>query len=263
MKNIGIIVGYGFDFKSGGQKEICSSLRKKGYSVKEVAEAWPRDKYVLSNDKYIPAGESGSAGNVFGEGGNIQKGNGFVLISDNAFYYDNIKSKIDFNKLRADKKYYNLAKEVILKEGKKHYSERIHVAPTGDFHGQLAQGHIDLFTMLLPNNKILIFDKHFGKDANLDKDYNIIAEQEKLKFIEYDGSQDNVWYPLNSLILPSENKEVVVIDSKAKSLQKLLNMKGIETIAVDMPQKNYPAGKLNCQTNIFNLGDEKKVRGFF
>jgi len=263
MKNLGIAVGYGFDFKLGGQEKICSALKNRGYSVKKVNEAWPRDKYVFFKDKYVLAGEEGAFGNVFGEGGNIQTGKGFVLVSDNAFYFNNIKSKVDFDKLKRDKSYYNSAKEIIIKEGKKSYNARIHVAPTGDFQGNVAQGHIDLFTLLLPNKKILIFDKHFGKSANLDRDYNAIAEKECLEFIEYDGSKDGVWYPLNSLILPNEESEVIVMDSKAKFLQKLLNKKGVETILVDMPQRNYPAGKINCQTNIFSLKDVGEIDKFF
>jgi hypothetical protein len=263
MKNLGILVGYGFDFNLGGQKNICSALRSRGYSAIEINESWPRDEYVFFKEKYIPVGEDGCSGNVFGEGGNIQTGKEFLLVSDNAFYFDKIKSKVDFDKLRKDKKYYNLAKNVIIEEGKKYHNSRIHVAPTGDFHGELAQGHIDLFTLLLPNKKILIFDKHFGKDANLDKDYNLISEKESLEFVEYDGSQDGIWYPLNSLVLPDCGRDVVVIDSKAKSLQRLLDKKGVGSIPVDMPQKSYPAGKINCQTNVFSLGDEKKVCKFF
>jgi hypothetical protein len=263
MENLGILVGYGCDFEFGGKKEIASALRNKGYSAKEIDEPWPRDKYVFFKGKYVSAGEEGVKGNVYGEGGNIRIGEGFMLISDNAFNFDKIKSKVDFERLGKDKEYYNSSKKIIIEEGKKYHNSRIYVAPTGNFNGKIAQGHIDLFTLLLLKRKILILDKHFGKDANRDGDYNAIAEKEGLEFIEYDGSQDGVWYPLNSLVLPRGGGEIAVIDSKAISLQKLLHKKGIETIGVHMPQRNHPAGKINCQTNVFNVNDKNNIERFF
>jgi len=263
MKNLGVLVGYGFDFKFGGQENIASALRNKGYFVKKIDESWPRDRYVFFKDKYISAGEEGSYGNVFGEGGNIQVGDNFVLVSDNAFYFKDIRENIDFNKLGRDIKYYNSAKKIIEEKGKKNYGVRVHVAPTGEFFGKVAQGHIDLFALVLPKSKLLILDKHFGKSANLNRDYNVIAEKEKLKLIEYDGSQDGVWFPLNSLVLPNYESETVVMDNKAVSLKRIFDKEGVKTISVDMPQRNQPAGKINCQTNTFDINDLRKVEKFF
>ena len=39
----------------------------------------------------------------------------------------------------------------------------------------------------------------------------------------------------------------------------ILEKEGIERILVDMPQRNYPAGKINCQTNVFLLKDKNKL----
>lgn len=263
MEDLGVLVGYGFDYEFGGQKNIASALRNKGYSVKEVGEAWPRDKYVLFKDKYIPSVDEGSSGNVFGEGGNVQLGKDFVLVSDNAFYFNDIKKDVDFEKLFKNKNYYESAKNIISEKGKRQYGVSVHVAPTGCFFGNPSfQGHIDLFTLLLPNSKILIFDKHFGKGANLNYDYNKIAEREKLKFIEYDGDKEGVWFPLNSLVLPNSQKEKVVIDSNANWLSKILEREGVETIKVDMPQRYHPAGKINCQTNTFLLKNKNNIHKF-
>lgn len=264
MKDLGILVGYGFDFQFGGKDKINKALRDKGYFTKIVDEPWPRDKYVFFKNKYTLLGEESSSGNVFGDGGNVQLGKDFALVSDNAFYFDDINKNIDLDRLSKDKEYYDSSKEVIIKKGEEEYNTRVHVAPTGYFFGNpSAQGHIDLFTLLLPNSKILIFDKYFGGKANLNYDYNKISEKEGLRFIEYDGSKEDVWFPLNSLVIPNFQSEKVVIDSNAKTLNKILNKKGIQTILVDMPQKNYPAGKINCQTNIFNLKDKHSVTKIF
>ena len=73
----------------------------------------------------------------------------------------------------------------------------------------------------------------------------------------YDGSQDGVWYPLNSLVLsPNKNPtDCVVLDQEAKSLIKILKDEGAQVIEADMPQGSYPDGKINCQTNIHYLKD--------
>ncbi|HQF82794.1 MAG TPA: hypothetical protein PK255_02190 [Candidatus Pacearchaeota archaeon] len=260
MEKLGVLVGYGFDFELGGQNKICAALKNNGYFVKSIGEPWPRGKYVLFGKKYISSGELDDSGNVFGEGGNVQLGKDFVLVSDNAFHFNEIKKDVDLKRLISDRGYYESSKKIISNKGKEQYNVPVHVAPTGYFFGNSsAQGHIDLFTLLLPNSKILIFDKYFGKDANLNYDYNKICEKEGLKFLEYDGSKEEVWFPLNSLVLPNSQKEKVVIDSKAKSLNRILEKEGIERILVDMPQRNYPAGKINCQTNVFLLKDKNKL----
>lgn len=260
MEELGVLVGYGFDFECGGQNNICAALRNRGYFVKPISEPWPRDKYVLFNKKYIPSEELDSSGNVFGDGGNVQLGKDFVLVSDNAFYFNEIKKDVDFQRLIKDRDYYESSKKIISNKGKEQYNVRVHVAPTGYFFGNSsAQGHIDLFTLLLPTSKVLIFDKYFGKDANVNYDYNKICEKEGIKFLEYDGSKEGIWFPLNSLVLPNSQKEKVVIDSNARLLNRLLDKEGVERVLVDMPQRNYPAGKINCQTNLFLLKDKNNL----
>lgn len=262
MGDLGIIVGKGFDFKLGGQEQISSGLKSRGYFVKEVDEAWPRNDYVYFNGKYVLE-ENGNSGNVFGNGGMVQKGEDFLLVSDSAFFYNDFKSKVQFNRLNIDKEYYEKSKNLILDKGKKQFNARIHVAPSGNFFNGNPNGDIDLFTLLLPQEKILLFDTYFGKQANKYKDYNIIAEKEGWRLIEYNGNQDNVWYPLNALVVPSVKIDKIFLDKNAKSLIKLLEKKHVNIIPVDIPQRDHPAGKINCQTNVFDLKDVQKIRGFF
>ncbi len=267
MENICVSVGTGI----GGQREITNSLVRAGYKVESAVEQWPRDSWVHFNGKYIERGSIGADGNVFGDGGNVQVGKDFVIISDNAVYYQDITRKlkesfpgINFNDLYEKhnfvSKNYDLFSDLVANYGNQFFKSRVHVAPTGYYQGKMGQTHIDLFTLLMPKSKMLIFDKFFGNDANLKNHYNIISEKENLKFIEYDGSKDGVWFPLNSLVLPKNGKDIVVIDNASVSLKKLLNKQGIETICVNMPQINYPAGKINCQTNTYNLTDRRIIR---
>jgi hypothetical protein len=267
MTNICVSVGTGI----GSQKEIINSLAKAGYNVESAVEQWPRDTWVYFNGKYIERGDIGTDGNVFGDGGNVQIGKDFVMVSDNAVYYSNITRKlketfpgVDFENLYEKHNFvaknYELFSDLISSYGKQFFESRVHVAPTGYYQGKMGQTHIDMFTLLLPKSKILIFDNFFGKNANLEKHYNKIAEKESLQFIEYDGDKEGIWFPLNSLVLPRNGKDVVVIDSSASFLKKILYKKGIETICVNMPQINYPAGKINCQTNIYNLQDRRIIR---
>lgn len=246
-ESIGVVVGTGI----GGQRNIVKALREKGFSVKGAGNRmWPRDHFVYFNGKYVKNDSPVIGGNAFGEGGKILTGNGFLLVSDMAHLHEPMCKSL------LDKPTYNDIKEAIVAEGGKHYPEaRIHVAPTGYFHGGKGDNHIDLFSLLLPEKKLLLLDTYYGKGAGNAREYNEIAEKERLRLVRYDSSPDGVWYPLNSLVLSSSNNETVVVDNKAKSLIRILKDEGISVIDVDMPQHSYPAGKIRCQTNTYNLED--------
>ena len=267
MRDIGIIVGYGHDYSfdkpQNSQENIVRALKKKGYNAIKVDEQWPRDSYVQFNDNYVFRGEAGINGNIFGEGGNVQRGKDYILVSDNAYCFNDIKRESDI-------KNHEEFEKTVKRLGKKEHNSKIYVAPTGiDFSkekvefSKMGHGHIDMFTLLLPESKILFYDTHFGKGANQNKIYNEIAKNEGLEFIEFNGSKNGVWYPLNAAVLSGKDSECVLLDSKARSLIEELVKRGIDVIPVEMPQNSNPAGKLNCQTNTFYLKDEKKILSLF
>jgi len=212
---------------------------------------WPRDHYVYFQGRYIASGSPGSIdGNPFGEGGNVLTGSDFLLVSDSIYVNDHIARHLPEHPT------YEQIKKAILKEGEVHHpSAKIHVVPSGYFHGGKGHDHIDMFCLLLPRRKLLLLDTYYGKKAGKTREYDVIAEAEGLTLIRYDGSQDKVWYPLNALVLPTENSDVVVVDDRALSLIKLLQDNEVDTIEVEMPQHSFPGGKINCQTNIFNSKD--------
>lgn len=262
MGELGILVGKGFDPERGGQKDIASALRSRGHFVREIDYDWPRNEYVYFNGKYFfernNEFESFLKGNVFGNGGMVQTGDDFLIVSDAAFKYDSFKNKVDAKMLEKDKEYYEESKKLISESGEKKYGSRVHVAPTWE-----ANGDIDMYTLLLPKSKILFYDKSFGNGANKDNGYNILAEKENLKFVELDGKKSEAWYPLNSLVLSRGENDLIVLDKNSKSLIKVLDREGIDFIPVDFPQRQYPAGKINCQTNVFKKEDLNSLKRIF
>src|SRR4030043_2089518 len=182
-----VIVGTGIY----GQGNIIKAVRNEGFQVRSINRLWPRDHYVHFNGRYVKSGSPGFIdGNSFGEGGNVLPGNGFLLVSDGVY----IKEK--FAKILSDEPTYEQIKEAILSKGREYYPDaRIHVAPTGYFHKGKGHEHIDMLTLLLPKTKLLILDTHFGKRAGTAKEYDEIAQAERLKLIRFDSSQDGVWYP--------------------------------------------------------------------
>ncbi len=261
MDNLGVLVGYGFDIKQGGQDKIAESLKKKGYDVMNVNEAWPRNEFVYFNGKYVFMDGSDTNSNPFGNGGMVQKGKDFVLVSDGVLYsFDKI---YDRKELEKNPFKYKKAVEHLSDLAAEEFASRAYVVPTGNFSGKESNSDIDLFTLLLPDKKIMLFDKNFGGIANNGKDYNAVAEKEGFDFIDYDGRGDNVWYPLNASVLKKGQEDLVVLDSNSKSLMRILDKKGVDFVPVDMPQKSHVAGKLNCQTNTFNLKDKEFMERFF
>ena len=246
-ENTRIVVGTGI----GGQKNIVDALRKNGFEVEPVRQMWPRDHYVHFQDEYVVSGSPGFVdGNAYGEGGNILTGNDFLLVTDMVYLHEPMSDR-----LPRDPSHEQIL-DVIIQEGRVHYpSARIHIAPSGYFHGGKGHSHIDMFSLLLPKQRILLLDTHYGKGAGGAEEYDAIAEAEGLKLIRYDGSQDGVWYPLNSLVLSSDHGDIAVVDDKAVSLVRLLQSEGVQTISVEMPQHAYPAGKIRCQTNTYNPRD--------
>lgn len=241
MDNLRVIVGAGI----GGQREIMDAVSEAGFDVKGAGRTmWPRDKYVYFR-RYVKSRLTGRGGsNAFGIGGNILTGDNFLLVSDTAYLYNP-------NKLPKSPSYEQI-KETIIADGRRQYPEaRIHIAPTGYYHGGKRHEHIDMYCLLIPERRLLLLDTHYGWHARDAKGYDEIAEQERLRLVRYDGSIDNCWNPLNALNLPGN----VVLDSGAKSLIKLLRDEGLRTIGVEMPQKPYPAGKIRCQTNTYNPND--------
>ena len=250
MGEIGIIVGRG---SSVNQNEISRTLSKKGYFVKKVAEDWPRDVYVFHNNKII-SNDWNVPYNFLGDGGNIQVSDDFVLISDTALIDQNLNEEF---KGKGD------LKNLILQKAEKEFESKVYLSPTDFESKNSASPHIDLYTLLLPNSKILMFDNKFGKDANKNFEYNKIAEENEFKFFEYDSGKDDVWYGLNSLVLKKGEKDIVVLESQSKNLIKLLNQNNVETIPIEMLQSLYPAGRIHCQTNTFKREDQKKIDYFF
>src|SRR3989344_1796280 len=75
--HIGVLVGTG----QGGQGNILEALQDAGYYATSAGvRMWPRDHYVHMGRTYVKRGEAGMSGNLFGEGGYVRIGKGYLLI---------------------------------------------------------------------------------------------------------------------------------------------------------------------------------------
>ncbi len=252
--NLGVIIGKGH----GNQRELAAAISGQGFKIVISKHTWPRDAYVKYQGIYIRnyEPENQNPWNVFGEGGYFQIGEDYILVSDRV--YQDGKSEGRFINSQETVP----MEQIIQREAVKYYpTARIHVTPSGEPHQ--SHKHIDMYTLLLSKSNLLILDTHFGGEVVQSKKYEAIAEKEGLNLIHYDGSQDSVWYPLNVLVLPTAQSEIVFLDKKATSLQQLLQKYNIPCIAVELEQTSYPTGKINCQTNTFDLKDEEKISSLF
>src|SRR3989344_2490094 len=253
-EQIEVLVGTGI----GGQRNILDAIGKQGFKTKHVGCLWPRDQYVYFNGNYIFRGE-GSNENHFGEGGYFRFGNDYVLIGGGLI---DLVTKYKFRDILGMEG--NSKKEEatvgLIQETKKHFDGfSIHVVPTGGFRGR-GHNHLDMSVLLLPKKRILIVDTYFNHFASTGTEIDQIGEREKLKVIRYDGSQDEVWYPLNSLVLDKNGNDLVFIDSKADSLKRLLERENVAFVDIEMPQHQHPSGKINCQTNIYRKFEDIVAR---
>lgn len=249
-QNLAVIVGTGI----GGQRQLKKAIADQGFQVKSTDRQWPRDHYVHFKESYVKRGEAGLGGNLFGEGGYYRIGEDYLLIGSGIGDLVTNYTARDFLGFNG-KEQKAESHDSLVESAKTHFpTARIHVVPSGASKGR-GHNHLDVSVLLVPNNKLLIVDTYFGKYAAERDEVDRIGKQESLIVIRYDGSQDRVWNPLNALVLPDDNGDIAFVDDKSKSLIKLLEKNGVKTIGVSMPQHEYPAGKINCQTNTYNLED--------
>lgn len=248
-ENIGVLVGTGI----GGQRNIFDAIEREGFAVKSaVARQWPRDHFVHLKKSYVKREPND---NHFGEGGYSRVGNGYILLGTGIGDLVTDYSARDFLGFNGEQKLKESSRALTELAEQQFEGMRVHLIPTGKSSGK-GHSHLDMSTLLAPTNKILVVDSHYGRYASEDGRIDKIGEIEGLKVIRYDGSQDGVWYPLNSLILNNGERDIAFIDERAKSLAKILESEGIKTVGVKMPQHEFPAGKINCQTNTYSLGDD-------
>jgi len=252
-EKLAVLIGGG----QGGARSLRAAIEKEGFPAQFVSPQWPRDHYVYADGNYVRRGYwKNGLENHFGDGGYVHIGDGYVLcgtgLSDivpetQAFAGDMISW------LSPEK--HHAAKTALIAECQKHYpASKVHVIPSGMANGR-GHNHLDMSVMLLPTNRLLIVDTHYGILASRGNEVDAVANQEELKCIRYDGSQDGVWYPLNVLAFPSEKGDIVFIDSQSKSLARLLEKEGVKCIPVEIPQHTYPAGKIHCMTNVLPVKD--------
>ena len=244
------------------RKHLAEHITAHKFFVKPVKVYWPRDYFVRSDKKYVVCRQHGACG----EGGAIHVGSEYVLVSEQLF------NRRDFPWTKEDAQ---KNEEEIKKRIKEHYpNKRIHIVPVGrsqnneigrEINGILYAKlfrHIDITTLLVPSRKLLIIDENFydNKYCTIRKDdpfkkFRQIAVQENLTLELFKPSMKEsfLYYPLNCLILPTqETGEVVVVNGYVPSLVSLLKKYDLQIITVNMSESPKLGGSIRCCTNVYD-----------
>jgi hypothetical protein len=254
MLDTGVIVGTG----QGGQREILKALDSLSIPAKSVSQQWPRDHYVRAGTGYVRRIEDSTEGNYFGDGGYVQAGNGYVIVgcglSDIVAATRSYPPAIFISSQDIDAR--RAAHNALAQAALPFFpGNRIYTLPTGA-RKAIGHNHLDMSMLLLPASRMLLVDTYFGPYAVNAPEIDLLADKEKLDVKWYDGSRSGVWYPLNALVATRDRCDVVIGDKKAAGLAELLGRAGVEFRGVNLPQHDYPAGKIHCQTNVYSLGDD-------
>lgn len=256
MEGINVVAAICGDTTYGRQaneeiRRLASKIKKCGFDVEYAYHPWPRDKYVYCDGRYVtkPAGE----------GGSVQIGNGFLLVSEKLFYapktYD-YYAKHEIQNINPAK--------VKTRAEKSYPGRRVHVLPAGynpgragSLNGGADVDHIDLTCLLVPSRDLLIVDQSFYRINHFDydpkKEFHEVAEKENLKLEFYNphSLSSYKYYPANCLILPGEkNEEIVFANSNVKPFLRLLNKYDIKFIEVDFKYSPEIGGSIRCRTNV-------------
>lgn len=139
---------------------------------------------------------------------------------------------------------------------------RAYVLPSGYFHGGKMHAHLDMFTLYLPEARLLVVDAFDLQRQNPSSLFSVdsarrmfesFATEQDISLIWYDSSQDKVWWPLNAAVLPApEGGELVVLDEACFTLRNLLENYAVPYLGVPCLRINNPGGKINCATNTLS-----------
>jgi hypothetical protein len=250
-----IIVGVGLGEKN--QNAIIRALEGEGiateklkgkwaYGTAILASYWPRDAYTFFQGRYVKP----KIGLEI-EGGAVLPGIDYVIVSEGVFPKHHGLPK-GCERWNTQEKW-----RWLQGQAKKVFGARVHVVQSNGPEHSAKTGHIDFYTLLLPNKRMLIVDIYYGQGHVNHKSYRDAALKEGLKFIEFDGRKQGR-YPLNALTLSIDGKDIVVYDSKATRLRELLEKYNIKGIPVDIYEEVNQLGKIRCCTN-YKTSDKNTV----
>lgn len=243
--NLTVVVGMNYDYGNRlGQERInlAAELTKQGYQVEFVEGLWPRDKYILHQGRYVCTKDE----EEYGEGGLFRQGLDYLIVSEGLLR----RKEIGEEKAREEM-------AVLFPDS------RIYFVPEGA-HPELKEtthGHIDLSTLLLPLDKLLIVDKSFYTiTQGYKRKFEEIADKEQLDLRFYDpeagGFMQDI-YPLNCLVLPDgRGREKVFANKNTPPFVKLLRQRGIEVVTIPFRNSTFCGGSINCATNVREEGKD-------
>ena len=249
MSDLTVIVGGGY---LPDQEAILVALDRNGFNAVPVKPHYPRGLHVYHKGRYFLQRNY----EAYADGGFVQCGTDFMLWSDDA-----IRNKKDLKpwETPVDASALRRMQKTELQEI---YPERIYVLPTGTFsslrHHTSTTGqtvavlrHLDYFALLLPMRRRLIIDTRAGKEAIDDPDFLSALEEAGLQPLFYEP--DDIYHPLNDLVLPKGDTDIVFYDAAAKKLARILDGLNVESVPISIC--NNPVGKIHCKTNEIRTSD--------
>ncbi len=250
-----VLVGFG----SGHPDRIVEALNHHGYRTLPVRHMWPRDEFVCTGPKRYAVSKFGLY--TASEGGYYLPGTSFILAPD---------CLAGIVKLLHEQ---NSSFEDATTTVSRHLTDlfsnlRGHVFPSGYYHDQKMEDHLDLYATVFPNAQLLIVDTYNKRKAQQGTIYTLteareriesIAEAEKLELLWYDSSREAAWYPMNILVLPADDThDFAIIDEKAEGLVRILRERAIPFATVPTTDYERPCGKIHCATNHVYVKDAER-----
>ncbi len=239
---VGTQVHQSYVLEAHERERVALAIEEQGFVVERTFIAWPRDHYVFCDGRYVIQKQfKDRARRGCGEGGYFQLAQNFVLVSERVLGIGEYPQCIAFT------------------VGKQYPGKRVHVVPVGyqkrRTHDQRLD-HIDLTCLLIPSRKLLLADKSVYQSSaaevrHVEQYFQSIAEQERLLFQWYEPENDvSKFFPLNCLVLPKGNDEIVIANKNTPCLTRLLQKHDLSVIEVDVqvaPQMSL--GSIRCFTN--------------
>jgi len=245
MKEYSVVVGvYNADTSAGRQHlGLAEALAKEGFKVEIAPCQYPRDRYLFHQDRYCTKKDHLG----ISEGGMFLAGEDYLLVSKKLPYFGWKELKLSREE-----------REAAFRQIETFFpNTRIYPVSSGvpgESIGPISAGHIDPGVMLLPRSKILIVDRCvYVGIPHYQEEFEEMAEAEGLEVKFYsnpdveEDSYEN--FPLNCLVLPKGDSEIIFANSKTPSFVRLLRNLDLEVRTVPFHHSTTWGGSIHCATN--------------
>jgi hypothetical protein len=219
-----VVVGIGLGYED--QKSIITTLENNNIPCVPCERMWVRNAYIQVNGQYFTQFKYSSLGN-----------GGLVHVFDDGIF---VSSPAQANRFSVIPHRFKL-------NATYHVPVYFMPCPT-DFSSD-----VDYFSLLLGNKRRVIIDKKLAQVTLNNRLFHKEISKADFDCIEYEGDSE-VPYPANALVVNKEGEDIVVYDSNAKNLAKLLDELSVESIPIKL-NSNNKTGRIHCITNLITKAD--------